>query len=104
MIKVSVLYPNVAGNEFDHDYYREQHMPMVKRLLGDACLSFAVDRGLAGGAPGAPAAFVAMGHLFFESVDSFRTAFGPHAATIQADVANYTNIAPELLVSEVVKA
>ncbi len=102
MIKVSVLYPNVAGSHFDHDYYREKHMPMVKRLVGDACLSFGIDRGLAGGAPGAPPAFVAMGHLFFDSVESFQAGFAPHAKEIQGDVANYTNIAPELLISEVV--
>mgnify|MGYP003667180293 CR=1 FL=1 len=47
MIKVSVMYPNNPGSHFDHDYYRDQHMPMVKRLMGDACLSFGVDRGLA---------------------------------------------------------
>ena len=28
------------------------HMPMVKRLLGEASLSYTVDKGLAGGAPG----------------------------------------------------
>ena len=57
MIKISVMYPNTPGSRFDHDYYRDQHMPMVKRLMGDACLSFGVDRGLAGGTPDAPAAY-----------------------------------------------
>jgi len=102
MIKVSVLYPNVADSHFDHDYYRDQHMPMVKRVVGEACLSYAVDRGLAGGAPGSPAAFVAMGHLFFDSIERFQAAFAPHAKVIQADIANYTNITLELLISEVV--
>ena len=35
MIKVSVMYPNRAGARFDHEYYRDQHMPMVKRLLAE---------------------------------------------------------------------
>ncbi|HDY99243.1 MAG TPA: EthD family reductase [Pseudomonas sabulinigri] len=102
MIKISVMYPNTPGSRFDHDYYRDQHMPMVKRLMGDACLSFGVDRGLAGGTPDAPAAYVAMGHLFCESVESFQAAFGPHAKVIQGDISNYTDLAPELLISEVV--
>jgi len=36
MVKVSVLYPSKAGNRFDVEYYIGVHMPMAKRLLGDA--------------------------------------------------------------------
>jgi hypothetical protein len=36
MVKVSVLYPSRAGNRFDVEYYIGVHMPMAKRLLGDA--------------------------------------------------------------------
>src|SRR6185312_4185403 len=34
MIKVSVMYPNTPGGRFDHDYYRDKHMPLVKARLG----------------------------------------------------------------------
>lgn len=51
MIKVSVMYPYTAGARFDHTYYREKHMPMVKQRLGAACLYYTVDKGIAGGAP-----------------------------------------------------
>ena len=54
MIKVSVMYPNSADAKFDIDYYVNSHMPMVKRKVGDALKSMAVEQGLAGGAPGAP--------------------------------------------------
>ena len=64
MIKVSVMYPNTPGGRFDHDYYRDKHMPLVKARMGDACKSYTVDKGLAGGAPGAPAAYVGMCHIF----------------------------------------
>ncbi len=55
MIKVSVMYPNKEGARFDHAYYRDKHMPLVKAKMGDACRFYTVDKGLAGGAPGAPA-------------------------------------------------
>src|ERR1700710_375229 len=55
MIKVSVMYPNVEGARFDHAYYRDKHMPLVKGLMGGGCLFYTVDKGLAGGAPGEPA-------------------------------------------------
>jgi hypothetical protein len=35
MIEVSVMYPNNPGARFDHTYYRDKHMPMVKARMAD---------------------------------------------------------------------
>src|SRR6059036_3887191 len=94
MIKVSVMYPNTPGARFDHDYYRDKHMPLVKALMGDACKSYTVDKGMAGGAPGAPATYVGMCHIFCDSVEAFQAGFGPHAKEIMADIPNYTDSLP----------
>jgi uncharacterized protein (TIGR02118 family) len=102
MIKVSVMYPNTAGARFDHAYYRDKHMPLVKSLMGDACLFYTVDKGLAGGAPGEPAPYVGMCHIYSNSVETFQAGFGPHAKEIIADIANYTDLAPVMQISEVV--
>ena len=102
MIKVSVMYPNTPGARFNHEYYRDQHMPMVQARMGAALKSYTVDKGLAGGAPGAPATSVGMCHLFCDSVETFQAGFGPHAKEIMADVPNYTDIAPVMQLSEVV--
>ncbi|MBO9648977.1 MAG: EthD family reductase [Variovorax sp.] len=102
MIKFSVMYPHTPGSRFDHDYYRDSHMPMLKRLMGDACKSYTIDKGLGGGAPGAPPVYVAMCHVFCDSVEAFQAAFGPHAKEIRADVANYTDITPMTQISDVV--
>jgi uncharacterized protein (TIGR02118 family) len=101
MIKVSVLYPNRPGAKFDMNYYCEKHMPMVQRKLGAACRRVAVEQGIAGGMPGAPAAFIAMGHLYCDSAEAFQAAFAPHAQEIMADIANYTDIEPTIQISEV---
>jgi uncharacterized protein (TIGR02118 family) len=101
MVKVSVLYPNTAGCKFDMTYYLTKHMPMVRQKLGPACKYMAVEEGIAGGAPGAPATYVAMGHLYFDSTDAFQAAFGPHAQVILADIPNYTNTQPTIQISEV---
>ena len=102
MIKVSVMYPNKPGARFDHDYYRDKHMPLVKSRLGDACKYYTIDKGLAGGAPGDPPTYVGMCHIFSDSVDSFQKGFGPHAKEILGDIANYTDLAPVMQISEVV--
>ena len=101
LIKVSVLYPNAAGCRFDMNYYVKQHVPMVQQKLGPACKRVAVEEGIAGGAPGAPATYVAMGHLYFESIDAFQSAFAPHAQAIMADIPNYTDTQPTIQISEV---
>jgi uncharacterized protein (TIGR02118 family) len=102
MIKVSVMYPNKEGARFDHEYYRDKHMPLVKARLGDACKYYTVDKGLAGGAPGDSATYVGMCHIFSDSVEAFQKGFGPHAKEIMGDIPNYTDIAPVMQISEVV--
>ncbi len=102
MIKVSVMYPNTPGARFDQEYYRDKHMPMVKARMGDNCKSYTVDKGLAGGAPGAPATYIAMCHLFCDSVEAFQAGFMPHVREIMADVPKYTDLTPVLQISEVV--
>ncbi len=48
------------------------------------------------------APFAAIGHLYFESVEIFRAAFGPHEQDIVADIPNYTNIEPLVQLSDVI--
>ena len=101
MIKVSVLYPNDEGCRFDIDYYCNRHMAIVREKLGAALTGVAVERGLAGADPTSRPTYVAMGHLYFDSVDAFQAAFGPHAAAIMGDLPNYTNVQPTIQISEV---
>lgn len=101
MIKVSVLYPNNPGARFDHDYYRNKHMPLVKQRMGNACLFYTVDKGLGGAAPGTPATYIGMCHIHCESVEAFQAAFGPHAAELLGDIPNYTDQSPIIQISEV---
>ena len=56
----------------------------------------------AGGAPGAPATYVGMCHVFCDSVESFQAGFGPHMKEIMGDIANYTDLTPVMQISEVV--
>ena len=102
MIKVSVMYANTPGARFDHAYYRDKHMPLLKQRLGDACRYYTVDKGLAGGAPGAPGTYVAMCHIFWDSLEAFQGAFGPHAKEIMGDIPKYTDLTPVIQISEVV--
>ena len=101
MITVNVLYPNKDGAKFDMNYYLTSHIPMVKRVLGSALKGCVVEQGLGGGAPGTKADFSVLCHLRFDSVESFQTAFGPHAAQIQNDIAKYSSEGPIIQISDV---
>ncbi|MEM5514097.1 EthD family reductase [Pseudoalteromonas sp. AS84] len=101
MIKVSVLYPNADDAQFDFDYYCNVHIPLIAELLGDALISSSADAGLAGGAPNEAPAYIAMGHLVFESVESFQNSFAPHTDKILADLVNFTNTQPQIQISEI---
>ncbi len=103
MIRVSVLYPAKDGARFDYAYYAQKHMPLVKARLGRLGLvRFEIDRGLAGGTLGSPPLFACIGHLYFHSAADFEKAMKAHGAELMADVLNFTNIQPQVQISEIV--
>jgi len=103
MIKVTILYPNGEGKKFDMDYYTTKHFPLLKTLFGDALKATAIDKGIAGSAPGTPVPFVAIGYLYFDTLSDFQNGMKTNAAKIRADIPNYTNITPVIQISEVVQ-
>ena len=102
MIKVSVMYPHQPNARFDHAYYRDKHMPLVQARMGDACRFYTVDKGLAGGGAGEAPTYVAMCHIYSDSIDAFNAGFGPHAKEILGDIPKYTDLTPVMQISEVV--
>ena len=102
MIKVSVIYPNRPGVRFDHDYYRDKHLPLIKTRMGAALKYYTIDKGLSGASAGSPAPYVAMCHLMCDSVEAYQASFGPHAQEIVGDIRNFTDVTPVTQISEVV--
>lgn len=101
MIKISILYPN-AG-KFDMSYYLDTHMPRSINLLGagQGYRGVSVERGLGGATPGSAPSYVALCHYLFDTAEDFMAAFLPHAAELQGDMPNYTDIEPVIQFSEV---
>jgi uncharacterized protein (TIGR02118 family) len=94
MIRFSVLYPTTEGATFDHDYYRDVHVPLACRTWG---LDGAeIDKGVNG-------PYVAAVHFRFPSAEALNEALSSAGtAAVGDDVANYTSITPVHQVSEVV--
>lgn len=100
MIRVTVSYAASADKRFDHDYYHGHHRALLRSLLGPHGLErVEMDRGLSDGA-GSPTPVVAAAHLYFRDIDSFKAAMASSGRAVNADVANYTDIVPSVLISE----
>ncbi len=102
MIKVSVMYPNVPNARFDHEYYRDTHMPLVKTGLSEGCTHYTIDKGIAGGTPNSDPPYVAMCHVFSDSVEAFEAGMTAHGKSILEDIAHFTDLTPVMQVSEVI--
>ena len=103
MIKVSVYYPNEAGKKFDVDYLANKHMALVHQKLDSVGLMRTeVEKGISDTDPKAPPRFVAVGTLYFDTVEHVHESFMTHGREIMGDLANFTDIQPQFLISEVV--
>ena len=103
LIKISVMYPFAEGKTFDMDYYESKHMPMVAGFLGGNLVKYTIEKGVASGIPNQPLPYMAIGIFYIKSLEDYQAAITPNRDAIRADFANYTNIAPVILVSEVVR-
>jgi uncharacterized protein (TIGR02118 family) len=103
LVKVSIMYPYAEGKTFNMAYYETKHMPMVAKFLGSNLVKYTIEKGLASGIPNQPLPYMAIGTFYVRSLDDYQAAIGPNRDAIRADFANYTNIAPVILVSEVVR-
>ncbi len=95
---LQVLYPVSDGTTFDHAYYNSTHMDLVGQHMGEHISQTLVTRGLAGGAD-VPPPFHAIATIVFHNADAMAQAMkvsGP----IMADVPNFTNVQPTVLIGE----
>ncbi|HEY1200660.1 MAG TPA: EthD family reductase [Niastella sp.] len=103
LTKISVMYPYAEGKTFNMEYYETKHMPMVAGFLGSNLVKYTIEKGLSSGIPSQPLPFMAIGTFYVKSLTEYQAAIAPNRDAIRADFVNYTNVAPVILVSEVVK-
>lgn len=89
MIRVTVLYPQSKDNWFNADYYKKNHLKMVKELMGPFGLkSIEMDMGI--NAPDNPAPFFATAHITFDTPENFQKAMAATGKALMDDIPNYT--------------
>lgn len=103
LVKIAVMYPYAEGKTFNMEYYETKHMPMVAGFLGPNLVKYTIEKGVASGIPNQPLPYMAIGTFYVKSLSEYQAAIAPNREAIRADFANYTNTAPVILVSEVVR-
>jgi uncharacterized protein (TIGR02118 family) len=103
LIKVSIMYPFAEGKTFNMEYYETKHMPMVAGFLGSNLVKYTIEKGLSSGIPNQPLPYVAIGTFYIKSLSDYQAAIAPNRDAIRADFPNYTEVAPVILVSEIVR-
>lgn len=96
---LQVMYPIVDETHFDMDYYLGTHMPLVGQHMGEHIASTLITKGLAGG-PDTPPGFYAVASMVFVDKDALDNALAA-AGPVIADIPNFTNTQPAMLVGEV---
>jgi len=93
----NVIYPNHAGARFDASYYRATHIPLVMKVMKAA--SVILIEGVPMGGNAAPYAMIA--HFQFPSSEAVQAALAnPAMAELRADVANFTDIKPTVMLGK----
>jgi uncharacterized protein (TIGR02118 family) len=103
MIRIAGLYSNKPGAKFDHDYYINKHMKMVyEKFRPMGLVKVEVDKGVSGMGADVPPPYVAIGYMVFNSIEDFQKADAAHGANLVADQHNFTNIEPQMQISEII--
>ena len=99
-LSLQVIYPITDDTHFDYDYYLGTHMPMVGEHMGAHIASVLVTKGLASG-PDAPPEVYAVATMTFADQSALDAALGA-AGPVIADIGNFTNTRPQMLIGEVI--
>lgn len=99
-LSLQVVYPVSEDTHFDMDYYLGTHMPLANSHMGDHLESVQVTKGVAGG-PDAPPPFYAVATMTFADQAAFDAAMAA-ADPVVADIPNFTDTTPQMLIGEVV--
>ncbi|MVO15088.1 EthD family reductase [Parasedimentitalea huanghaiensis] len=99
-VSLQVIYPISEGTTFDYSYYTTKHFDLVGEHMGEHIETMFVTKGLAGG-PDTPPGIYAVATLVFENQDALNASMAA-APPVLADIANFTNVQPQMLIGEVI--
>ncbi|WP_304511301.1 EthD family reductase [Desulfopila sp. IMCC35008] len=74
---------------------------MIKEALGTALKGIEFETGISGRESSSSPSYVAIGHMYFDSVEEYRNAMGYHVEKMKRDIHKFTNVMPIIQIGEV---
>jgi uncharacterized protein (TIGR02118 family) len=99
-VSLQVLYPVGNDTHFNHDYYATTHIPLVAQHMGGHIEGTSISKGIAGG-PDVPAGYYVVATMVFAGMENLQAALEV-AGPVLADIPNFTNSEPKMLIGEVI--
>jgi uncharacterized protein (TIGR02118 family) len=99
-VSLQVIYPIKENTHFDYDYYFSTHMKLVGQHMGPHIERTLVTKGVASG-PDVPPNIYAIATIVFADQDAMSAAMKV-SAPVMADIANFTDSKPQILIGDVV--
>jgi uncharacterized protein (TIGR02118 family) len=89
MIRVVALYPQSNGNWFNADYYKKNHLKMVKELMGPfGLVGIEMDLGI--NAPDNPAPYFAIGYMLFDTMENLQKGMAVASKELMEDIPRFS--------------
>ena len=99
---LTILYPYQDGDTFNHDYYRDSHLPMIMKLCGTEAISrFELRKGLSGQDGSSAPLYTATINIYIGDQTAFDEAGKQHNQTMIDDVPNFSQVQPLIVPTEV---
>jgi uncharacterized protein (TIGR02118 family) len=105
MIRVLIQYPVEAGGRFDLAYYRDQHVPLVARVMKPlGMLNGEWDEVLAHPASGGAAKYHVVSVQYWDSLDAMERAYASSSTQpVKEDIKKFYSGTPVRIISKLNK-
>ena len=102
---LTVLYPHVPEDRFDHEYYRDHHMTSLIKLFGhEAIRRMEVRKGLSSPDGRNPPLYSCTANIYVADAQAFAAAASRNHQRVVDDIPHFTSGSPVSFMTEVVGA
>jgi uncharacterized protein (TIGR02118 family) len=102
---LTVLYPHDPNGRFDHEYYRDHHMPSLIELFGREAISrMEIRRSLSAVDGRNPPLYSCTANIYIADAQVFAAAAARHHQRVIDDIPRFTSVSPLSVMTEVVGA
>jgi uncharacterized protein (TIGR02118 family) len=97
---ITVLYPAKGNDQFDFEFYRNRHIPLIEDILGKSLHRLELRRGQPS-PDGAPPTYIAIISIWIAHWPAYERAMAARAQELIDEVPLFTKVMPAIQTDEV---